>query len=40
MARGAAVGKRLTSQIFGDGVIGQEMGGQFWKMYKERGMND
>ena len=40
MARGAAVGKRLTSQIFGDGVLGQEMGGQFWKMYKERGMND
>ena len=40
MARGAAIGKRLTSQIFGDGVIGQEMGGQFWKMYKERGMND
>ena len=40
MARGAAVGKRLTSQMFGDGVVGQEMGGQFWKMYKERGMND
>ena len=40
MARGAAIGKRLTSQIFGDGVEGQVMGGQFWKMYKEQGMTD
>lgn len=40
MARGAAVGKRLTSQIFGDGVLGQEMGGQFWKYYQEQGMTD
>lgn len=40
MARGAAVGKRLTSQIFGDGVVGQEMGGQFWKTYQEQGMTD
>lgn len=40
MARGAAVGKRLTSQIFGDGVVGQEMGGQFWKVYQEQGMTD
>ena len=40
MARGAAVGKRLTSQIFGDGVLGQEMGGQFWKVYQSQGMDD
>ena len=40
MARGAAVGKRLTSQIFGDGVDGQIMGGQFWKYYQENGMTD
>lgn len=40
MARGAAVGKRLTSQMFGDGVVGQEMGGQFWKTYQEQGMTD
>lgn len=40
MARGAAAGKRFTSQVFGDGVAGQEMAGQFWKIYKERGMND
>lgn len=40
MARGAAVGKRLTSQVFGDSVQGQEMGGQFWKYYQENGMND
>jgi len=40
MQRGVAVGKRLTSQIFGDGVLGQEMSGQFWKTYKEQGMDD
>lgn len=40
MARGAAVGKRLTSQIFGDGVEGTVAGEQFWKFYKENGMTD
>lgn len=40
MARGAAIGKRLTSQIFGDGVEGTVAGEQFWKFYQENGMND
>lgn len=40
MARGAAAGKRFTSQIFGDGVEGKEMSDQFWKVYKQQGMND
>ena len=26
--------------MFGDGVVGQEMGGQFWKTYQEQGMTD
>lgn len=40
MTRGAAVGKRFTSQIFGDGVEGQAAGDQFWRIYKEQGMTD
>lgn len=40
MARGAAAGKRFTSQIFGDGVEGKEMSDQFWKVYKQQGMDD
>lgn len=40
MTRGAAIGKRLTSQIFGDGVEGTVAGEQFWKFYKENGMTD
>ena len=40
MARGAAIGKRLTSQIFGDGVEGTVAGEQFWKFYQENGMTD
>lgn len=26
--------------MFGDGVLGQEMGGQFWKIYQSQGMDD
>ena len=40
MARGAAVGKRFTSQVFGDGVAGKAAGDQFWRIYKEQGMTD
>lgn len=40
MTRGAAAGKRFTSQIFGDGIDGQAAGDQFWRIYKEQGMTD